>query len=302
MPAALNSYTREREVPVSNLGIRILMWAYRHLGWRTCRCMVVIITLCAYPFLGRARRFSREFRRQWAAHTGKRPCSTFRHLLTFAYTLADRLACRLGLLGMERVVPRTPEPYRELCERYYRREGVFCIASHLGCDDMLRVLFEDPAQGKGGEIHVFMDTAATKQFARMQSRYASRSDMFVHSVEELGMGMSLLMAQKLEEGAILIIAGDRIRQSGKRSEYRIPFLGREAEFPRGCFSWAAAMACPVYTFCLVEHGGNYDLLVRCLSDEGKKPALELAQSFAGTLEEWVTQYPDNWFNFYSFWP
>lgn len=301
MPAALTSYTQEREVPVSSFGIRFLMWVYRYMGWRACRFVVVLIMLCAYPFLTRGRFHSREFRRQWAAHTGKRPVSGFRHLLTFAYTLADRLACRLGLLGMERVVPRTPEVYHELCERYRHREGVFCLASHLGCFDMLRVLFEDPAQGQGGEIHVFMDTAATEQFARMQSRYASRCDMFVHSVEDFGMGLSLLLTQKLEEGAMVIIAGDRMKHVGKRTALRVPFLGREAEFPRGCFSWAAAVACPVYTFSLVERGGCYDLLVRCLSESGKVPALELARRFAATLEEWTSLYPDNWFNFYSFW-
>ena len=301
MPAALNSYTREREVPVSRLGILILMWVYRRLGRRVCRGLVVVIMLCAYPFLTRARRFSREFRQQWAAHTGRHACSGFRHLLTFAYTLADRLACRDGLLGMEQVVVRTPEAYQELCERYRRREGVFCVASHLGCHDMLRVLFENPAHGRGGEIHIFMDTAATEQFMRMQSRYANRSDLFVHSVQEFGMGLSLRMAQKLEEGALLIMAGDRLRHTGKRAALRLPFLGREAELPHGCFRWAAAMNCPVYTFALVAQGSKYDLLVRCLSADGKASALELAQGFVCTLEEWVGLYPENWFNFYSYW-
>lgn len=301
MPAAVNSNSSGREVPVSQCGIRIVMWVYRCLGQRTCRCLVALVLLCAYPFLGRARRASAEFRRQWTAHTGRPACSGFRHLLTFANSMADRLACRNGLLGMEHVRICTPAAYRELCERYYRREGVFCVASHLGCFDMLRVLFEDPAQGKGGEIHVFMDTAATQQFMRMQKRYASRSDLFVHSVQELGVGLSMQMAQKLEEGAMVVMAGDRVWRSGKRFVYCLPFLGREACFPRGCFSWAAALACPVYTFCLTAKGAGYDLRVRCLSEDGLLPGEALAGSFAGTLQEWCELYPENWFNFYSYW-
>lgn len=301
MPAALNSSRTGREVPVSQCGIRIVMWVYRYLGQRACRCLVALLLLSAYPFLRRARQASAEFRSQWAAHTGRSACSGIRHLLTFAYSMADRLACRSGLLGMEQVNICTPEAYKELCERYYRHEGVFCVASHLGCFDMLRVLFEDPAQGKGGEIHVFMDTAATQQFMNMQKRYASRSDLFVHSVQELGVGLSVQMAHKLEEGAMVVMAGDRVWRSGKRSVYRVPFLGKAASFPRGCFNWAAALECPVYTFCLVSKGKGYDLQVRCLSENGHLDGESLAVTFANTLQEWCELYPENWFNFYSYW-
>ena len=301
MPPSVNSVSDKREVPVCEWGIRLVLWVYAHLGRRVAVWLVAGIMLCAYPFLVKARRASRLYRKQWQTHTGRACCSGFSHLLTFACTMADRLACRGKLLGMEQVVVQTPDEYEELCERYRRGEGVFCIASHLGCFDMLRVLFEDPAQGKGGEIHVFMDTAATVQFSRMQSHYATRSDLFVHSVEELGMAMSMQMAQKLDEGAIVVMAGDRVWRAGAKANIRVPFLGREADFPRGCFKWAAALQCPVYTFCLTEQGQHYDLRVRCLSAEGTESATCLAREYVRTLEEWCILYPQNWFNFYPFW-
>lgn len=301
MQVGLTSAARHREVPVCRVGILILMWVYRCLGQRACRVLVWGVVLCAYPFLRRARGASAEFLQQWSRYTGRRACSIFRHLLTFAYTLADRLACRMGLIGQEKVRALTPAPAQELMACYRRRQGVFCIASHLGCFDMLRVLYAEPAQEGGGEIHVFMDTAATQAFSRMQSRYAGRSDLFVHSVQELGVGMSIQMAQKLEAGAVVVMAGDRVWREGKRAVLKERFLGRETSFPRGCFSWAAALGCPVYSFCLVEHQGIYDLHVQCLSADGGADAQQLVSGFARTLEKWCTSYPENWFNFYSYW-
>ncbi len=301
MPAELNSPARSREVPVCPVGILILMWVYRHLGQRACRMLVWVVVLVAYPFLGRARAASSEFMQQWRTHTGQRGCSAFRHLLTFAYTLADRLACRMGLWGHERVNVCTPDALQEMLARYRHREGMFCLASHLGCFDMLRVLFAEPQPGGGGEIHVFMDTAATEAFSRMQGRYASRSDLYVHAVQELGVGMSIHMAQKLEDGAIVVMAGDRLWREGERAVLKKMFFGREARFPRGCFSWAAALGVPVYTFCLAEQGGRYDLYIRRLSEQSENRAPHLAERYVRTLEEWCARYPENWFNFYSYW-
>lgn len=301
MQHAVTRGADKREVPVCEWGVRLVLWVYAHLGRRVAVWLVGGIMLFAYPFLRKARRASREYRQRWQEYTGRPCCSGFSHLYTFACTMADRLACRDKLFGMEQVAVQTPAEYEELCTRYRRREGVFCIASHLGCFDMLRVLFEDPAQGQGGEIHVFMDTAATVQFARMQSRYATRSDLFVHSVEELGLALSMEMAQKLDEGAIVVMAGDRVWRTGAKANIRVPFLGREADFPRGCFKWAAALQCPVYTFCLTEQGAHYDLCVRCLSSDGAASAQNLAEAYVRTLEEWCILYPQNWFNFYSFW-
>lgn len=301
MQHAVTRGADKREVPVCEWGVRLVLWVYAHLGRRVAVWLVGGIMLFAYPFLRKARCASREYRQRWQEYTGRPCCSGFSHLYTFSCTMADRLACRDKLFGMEQVAVQTPAEYEELCARYRRREGVFCIASHLGCFDMLRVLFEDPAQGQGGEIHVFMDTAATVQFARMQSRYATRSDLFVHSVEELGLALSMEMAQKLDDGAIVVMAGDRVWRTGAKANIRVPFFGREADFPRGCFKWAAALQCPVYTFCLTEQGAHYDLCVRCLSADGAASAQNLAEAYVRTLEEWCILYPQNWFNFYSFW-
>lgn len=302
MSVGIASVATLREVPVCKAGILLLMWVYRCMGQRVCRCLVWVLMLFAYPFLRHARRASAAFLKQWRVYSGRRGCSSFRHLLTFAYTMADRLACRMGVLGQERVRVCTPEAADELMGCYRRGQGVFCIASHLGCFDMLRVLFAKPMQEGGGEIHVFMDIAATEAFTRMQSRYASRSDLFVHAVQELGVGMSILMAQKLETGAIVVMAGDRLWREGQRAELREEFLGREAAFPRGCFSWAVALQCPVFTFCLAEHGGMYDLHVRSLVREGGcTTASQLARDYVHTLRDWCLLYPANWFNFYSYW-
>ncbi len=291
-----------RETHVSGLGIRLLLWVYRHCGQRSCRVLVAAIIACAYPFLRRARYASRVFRRQWSQYTGKRANSGFAHLRTFAYTLADRLACRAGMFDMNRVRVCTPAAYEELTNLYRKGRGVFCVTSHLGCFDMLRVLFDCTRGDMPGEIHVFMDTTATQAFARQQLRYGGQDlETYVHAVQDLGPALSMQMAEKVEQGAMVVMAGDRTWREGERANYSAPFLGRIANFPRGCFRWAASLGCPVYSFCLAENGGMYDLHVECLSPEGEMKAEPLANHFSQILQNLCCLYPLNWFNFYNFW-
>lgn len=295
--------TSHRETRVSPLGISLLLWIYRVFGQRCCRWCISLVVACAWPFLGKVRAVSALFIRKWRAYTGQqRGISSYEHLRTFAYTLADRLACRAGLFDMSRVRICTPDAYESLCRLYYTGQGVFCITSHLGCFDMLRVLFDCTREGMKGEMHVFMDTAATQAFAQQQRRYGkSMLDTYVHPVQELGPVLSMQMMEKLEQGAMLIMAGDRVWRDEESANYRLPFLGADARFPKGCFRWAAALGCPVYTFCLVENGGGYDLHVECLSSTGETKATSLVSHFAAHLEQLCCRYPANWFNFYNFW-
>lgn len=291
-----------RETYVSGGGISLLLLVYRLFGQRVCRFLIAGIVLCSYPFLGPARRASAAFRKQWA-HFMAAPCvGGMTHLRTFAYTLADRLACRAGLLHFNRIRVCTPEPVETLTALYRQGKGVFCIVSHLGCFDMLRVLFDSTREDMAGEIHVFMDTRATQEFTRHQLRFGgAQLEHLVHSVEDLGPALSMEMAEKLDNGAMLVMAGDRIWRDSADANYELPFLGRPAWFPRGCFRWAVAMKVPIYSLCLAENGGKYDLHVECLSAQGEIAAKSLAAAFVSSLEKLCCRYPANWFNFYNFW-
>lgn len=294
--------TRPAETHVSGWGIRVLLWSYRYFGFRFCRAWIAVIVACAYPFLGKAKQGLLSYHAQWSLFTGKSAPGLFRHICTFAYTLADRLACRAGFFNTSRVRVISSAEYEELTSLYQQGQGVFCIVSHLGCFDMLRVMFDCTREDMKGEIHVFMDKAATQVFAEQQLRYGgARLETYVHAVQDLGLVLSMQMAEKLEQGAMLVMAGDRTWRSDSSANYMTSFLGLDAAFPRGCFRWAAALKVPVYTMSLLENNGHYDLHIRCLSAEGKEKARSLLERFVEHLENLSYRYPTNWFNFYHFW-
>lgn len=296
-----------REVRSSRLGIWFLLQVYRWCGQRVTRWLITLVLACIYPWLRQARKASGEYQTHWQKVAGRRfPGGTFRHVLTFAWGLADRLACWQGYFDCRKIRVRTPLEYETMTARYMNGQGGFCLVSHLGNFELLRAIFTPITEKKGAGIHVFMDTAATQGFVNAQRELAPHADVLrLHSIRELDVGMSMRMAQAVEEGSLVIIAGDRHHVASKdlaSKGYRMRFLGEEAMFPRGSFRWAGALGCPVYSLFLLESGGRYDLQIRELANgEERVKAEHLVEDYVQHLEEMCLQYPLNWFNFYSFW-
>lgn len=301
MPEEVNSWQGRQETPPCTWGIRCLLFTYRLLGRRVARWMAALVLLFVYPFLGQARRASAEYRQQWAAHTGRKfPGGGFRHICRFCYAMLDRLACWGGVFPQERINDCTPDAVKRVTDDFREGRGSFFIISHLGNAELLRAIFRPLAVQCNRCIHVYLDIDLGKGFASVVESVNADSGMHLHSTQELGVGGCIFLAEAVERGDLVIMAGDRTVRTGGRASSTFEFLGRPAHFPLGTFRLAAALGCPVYSLFLVADGSRYDLHVHALSD-GNAKASGLQQAFLHRMEGFCGRYPEEWFNFYPFW-
>lgn len=118
------------------------------------------------------------------------------------------------------------------------------------------------------------------------------------------LGQPVLASMK-EQRRDLVMAD---RPTGSNFEL-IPFLGKLAAFDVSVFKWAAERQTPLgYTFGFKAEGRAYDFYMCPLKHlsftrhESKESQLYgWAEDFVEVLEQYVRQYPDQWFNFYPFW-
>lgn len=111
------------------------------------------------------------------------------------------------------------------------------------------------------------------------------------------------LSNALDNGESVSFPSDRVL-SGQRT-IECTFLGTPTQFPMGPFALAVQRDIAVLCVNVMKVSAKkYKVYVSKLQKDGdtkKEQMASLARQFAGHLEEVLSQYPEQWFNYYEFW-
>lgn len=121
------------------------------------------------------------------------------------------------------------------------------------------------------------------------------------------LGGTLEMLQVLKNGELLCIMGDR-NMGGEGSTVATPFLGSPVDLPFSPYKLASATGAPIaVVFSYRNRSGEYALqmarIIRVPENLGRSAHayLPYAREFVAALEQFVTEHPYQFFNFYDMW-
>ncbi|MEE9312551.1 MAG: lysophospholipid acyltransferase family protein, partial [Planctomycetota bacterium] len=117
---------------------------------------------------------------------------------------------------------------------------------------------------------------------------------------------SIQCMNALKKGEVVALHGDRTLSA---SGVKVPFLGREAEFPNGAFALAVTTGAPVFFVAAFRSGRKQYIFkasgphsYKYQSRKTRKNDLKIwVTEYAQWLEECLKQYPRQWHNFFCFW-
>jgi predicted LPLAT superfamily acyltransferase len=292
---------------------------------------VIVLRIIAFPvgffyfiFSKKARIESRHFLRRAAPfvtnpETAKcclSPFGPLRHIVSFSLNLVEKLQSWGGKFSFNNIHFQNDDK-EELIRELESGKGVFLITSHMGNIELLRGLASFNRTGVSRKIPVtaVIDTKINANFSRMLKELNPQSSFDIINAGEIGPHTAVILEEKLAEGTMVTIAGDRTAANshGDDKNFLIPFLGEPAPFSPGIFYLAVLMKAPVYFVFALRRGDlsikpEYDMYVRksalsleCSRKERFNQSSLLAQSFAALLEDHCKQSPFQWYNFYDFW-
>lgn len=289
-------------------GFRFLLWIYRVFGrW----VFTAFLTPAMVYFMlrrGSARRASldylRSHRARWPERWDHRPGlgDVFRHFMQFGQSVLDKLLAWCMPISDDDFIKSDPEAIDRLRSD---PAGQLIIGSHHGNLEFCRGFmqrFEDR------EVNVLLHDRHAANFVEMMRRINPESRMNVYQVADLDVGTILKLKGRIEQGAWLFIAGDRVPLSGPAHTVDVDFLGRPAPFPIGPYMLAQSLGCPVKFMFAYRYKGKVRIDVEVFSerlvlDRATRQAeiRHCAQRFADALAERCRIAPLQWFNFYDFW-
>ena len=294
----------------SYLGIKLLASSYKLGGHWLCRAIMYPVILYFFLTGRNARKASLEFLNRVKAFDPEHPQLQgdlgwqhgLKHFFSFGNAALDRIDAWCDRIQLSQV----DFPNRALlADQLEAGQGAVLLVSHLGNLELCRAI---SVHQKKVKVNVMVLTDNAENFNRVLKQLNPDSSVNLIQVSELGPSTSMLLQQKIEDGELVVIAGDRTSSSSQGRVIYAPFMGEPAPFPQGPFILAGLLDCPVYLmFCLREQG-RYVVHLETFSNtlkgprKGRMQRLEAAVNhYSARLEYFARREPLQWFNFFDFW-
>ncbi len=291
-------------------GIKLLVESYRFGGHWLCRAIMYPV-ICYFFLTGKVSRqasldFLRRVQRLEPQHSQlNQPVGwrdSLNHFLAFGNAALDRIDAWCDRIQLSQV----DFPDRQvLADQLESGQGAVLLVSHLGNLELCRAISIHQRKVK---VNVMVLTSHAENFNNVLKQLNPDSTLNLIQVTELNPATSMLLQQKIEDGELVVIAGDRTSSHAQGRVVYAPFMGQDAAFPQGPFILAGLLDCPVYLmFCLREQG-RYRVHLEHFSNSLKGPRAgrmerlqQAVHNYSSRLEHYARREPLQWFNFFDFW-
>jgi len=282
----------------SMLTLRLMTFVSLRMGRPVGRFLLYFIAAYFFAFAPTAARHARAYLRR---ALGREPTARdrFRHVLTFASTIHDRVYLMKDRLDLFDISVDGEDLVRDALQA---GKGAFLMGAHVGSFDIIRTVGQ---RQPGLRVAMAMYEHNAR---RLNSMLAAINPAAKPEVIALGQMDAMLKIQEaLEQGSFVGVLGDRTL--GNEATQVVRFLGQPACFPVSAMRAAAIMRRPVIFMIGLYRGGNrYHVSFETLADfsqiePGKRDAAVrvAVERYAGLLETYLRSDPYNWFNFFDFW-
>ncbi len=289
------------------LGLKIMLTSYKLFGKRFFLYLLHPVIVFFTLFSTTQYQASKQYLQRQARYVKNDKTigwkQVYKHFYEFGVSAIDKISSWMGDFPESEVTIHNNEFFDDIIEK---KKGAIFIGSHLGNIELSRYLgFQRRSEI---QLNALVYTKHAVKFQEVMSENAPDVKLNLIDVSNFGVDTTLLLQQKIEQGEIIIIVGDRTSVNNDSRVHSIDFLGEKAPFAEGPFILASILNCPVYLLFCHKEEGLYNIYLEKFADSLKFPRAmrnqllaEKVQKYADRLAYYCNRAPYQWFNFYDFW-
>lgn len=221
--------------------------------------------------------------------------SSFRQFLNYGNSLVDKFLSVMGKL----------DPLKFKLQEEDIFKNAFFITTHVGNVEVMRSLFQLRSEIEPKRVNIFLQANACKIFNDfLKTLELHIPEIEVFPVEEISPQTSIEISDRLQNGEIVFMAGDRLSAQNENVAYEAEFLNHKVKFPLGTLKFALMLNVPVYFIVCVKDGKKYKIFTEKFVSEKLKRSEKLEDlklQYVKFLEKYTLLYPEQFFNFYDMW-
>lgn len=274
-------------------------------------------TLFYYLFSKAARNECLRYQKNYIEHfpdgTLTKPCVT-KQIKAFAITFVEKLECwvkKNNDINLEFI----DDDIQVLIDQLNEGKGAFLLCSHLGNSEIFRFLANHNKIYLKREVpvSVLMDLGATSNFTNTIKKIAPEFAENIVDVNTINPGTIEVLQDTLDNGGLVVCAGDRVSKYNDKKFVKASFLGKDAPWPYGVYLMTMLLKAPVYYMFGIrktdtDYEHNYEFHIKkssvntdCPRKERETNIEKLCLEFSKELEKECKEHPFQWYNFFDFW-
>jgi predicted LPLAT superfamily acyltransferase len=288
-------------------GLKFVLYSYRYVGRYIAYWFLYPIVGYFYLFGGKSRRASKDYLQQLATISPKiaaEKLSSYDHFMSFASSALDKLSVWNNDIKLENIEFVKLE---SLLERLQQKKGAMILTAHLGNIEIARALSRFQP---GAKVNALVFTQNARKFNQILEQVNPECKLNLIEVNTTDIQLAMELKQKIEDGELIVIVGDRTSTTNPGRLTKAEFLQRPAYFPQGPFILAGLMHCPVYFMLCIKQPKSqqfkmiFENFAESINIQRKYRQENLqhyTQLYADLLTKYCQQYPLQWFNFFDIW-
>ena len=279
--------------------LETLWFVYKIFGIRFLKIVLWFVCLFIVPFAKNARLSSKKYLKTLNNYQIKHGMkqtkfSAFSHIYAFACAALDKMVATCDTHKKIKFTVHKNNDWMQFQEYLATNTGVFLICSHLGNIEALSA-FPDATHKK---MHAFMQVSQNNTFHQFMMRHNVATNTTIYPTENIDISIAGKMYDNLQNGDLVMMAGDRTSPTSQTKYESVPFLGVDCRFPIGTFKFARSQSHPIFAICVMNTGNEqYGVYVKQIKSE---TIHEMIIEYANFLGKLVVLYPKQWFNFFDF--
>lgn len=273
-------------------GYRIFIFLIKYAGINVAYTLLVFVALYYFFFSPKqTRSIYRYFRTHRKNSRATSLVNAYRNYFVFGQTIIDKVAINAGMAHRYTYEFDGIENIRQLAKD--DSAGIL-ISAHVGNFDVSQYFMD----GFDKKIHL-VTTDEERQTIKsyLASIMAKPKTEFIIVKDDMSHVFEI--NNTIAEKGMICFTGDRFLPNAKTLTAEL--MGKPARFPAGPFLISSRLSTPVlFVYVMREKRKHYHLYAR-KAQFNKRDAGSLLQAYTKSIEDILSKYPLQWFNYYDFW-
>lgn len=295
----------QKEEAVGIKRLYLTWWIYKCFGILPLRVIAFFVILFGYIGMIEQKEALKTYFENLSEYTKNKKykpsfLNKFKILLNYANSLVDKIQ---GFSGdYKNIKFENTEIKQEISDLLKNKNGIFFITNHIGNIELMRVLLLSEVIEEKPRVNIFLQKNHCEIFNTFLEKIAVKTNVSIYPVEDIDIDTSVEVQEKLKNGEIVFMAGDRLSTKNVESFYEAEILNRKVKLPIGVLKFAQMLDSEIYFVTCAKNIVEYEILAKRFEKENSKTDTiqKLQKEYASFLQSSILKYPYQFYHFSKF--